>query len=374
MMRSNLNRRGYWPLLAFALATILALAITVRVGLADPNAPASCADDSTSANKPGCAVDPGIYGIQMRAIMAEMHAHPRPDLTPIPIDERMLFQRAYRKVIKETDVYSGPNGAVVGHIDNGFTFVNAGQEKEGWIQIRPDQWLPKDTLGPANKAVSKFSGVALPNGLPAQPFAWILLDTRPSPTPGAKPAADAPLVKRYTLVNLFAVENVDGWDWMLIGPDQWIVQTRIAQLQPVRRPDGVSGKWFAVDLYEQTLIAYEDDTAVFATLISSGLPKFSTSEGLFKIWDRYELVKMSGASGQPDFYYLPQVPWVMYFNQEEQALHGAYWHDGFGYRHSHGCVNMSMTDAQWAFNWTKDSPSAYVYVYHSADYKKGAPR
>jgi lipoprotein-anchoring transpeptidase ErfK/SrfK len=106
-------------------------------------------------------------------------------------------------------------------------------------------------------------------------------------------------------------------------------------------------------------------------MISSGLPKFRTSEGIFKIWDRYELVKMSGATGQPDFYYLPQVPWVMYFNDQEQALHGAYWHDYFGWPRSHGCVNMSMTDAQWAFNWTKDTPKAYVYVYHSQESRAG---
>src|SRR5581483_12245657 len=95
---------------------------------------------------PGCGVATSIYGVEMRALAAEMAAHPRPDLSPIPIDEKMLYQRAYRRVIKETDVYDGPGGAVVGHIDSGFTFVNAGQEKDGWIQIRPNQWLPKDTL------------------------------------------------------------------------------------------------------------------------------------------------------------------------------------------------------------------------------------
>ena len=63
------------------------------------------------------------------------------------------------------------------------------------------------------------------------------------------------------------------------------------------------------------------------------------SEGLFKIWDRHEILRMTGATDQPDFYFLPLVPWVMYFNKDEQALHGTYWHDGFGFRRSHGCVN-----------------------------------
>ncbi len=352
--------------IACAVVVLFVLLSAVPIIRADPG-------DTPSCNAPDCA-DVGVYGVEMRALAAEIAAHPRPDLKPIPIDEKMLYQRAYRRVTKETDVYNAPNGAVVGHIDAGFNFVNAGREVDGWIQIRPDQWLPKEVLGPVNKAVSKFSGVALPDGFPDRPFAWILLDTKPSRTPGGKPVQGTPTLQRYTLVNLFATEKVDGWEWYLIGPNQWIVQTRVARALPVKRPEGASGKWFAVDLYEQSLIAYEDDKPVFATLISSGLPKWSTTEGLHKIWDRYELVKMSGASGQPDFYYLPQVPYVMYFNKEEQALHGAYWHDGFGYRRSHGCVNMSMTDAQWAFNWTKDQPAAYVYIYSSGDYKRNPPR
>ncbi|SRR5581483_6786922 len=359
-MRKN---RAFW----------VVILIFILIGSGKQIAHAEKCKTENDADTPPCG-EIGIYGIEMRAVAAEMAVHPRPEVTPIPVDEKMLYRRAYRRVLKETDVYNAANGSVIGHIDNGFTFVNAGRRVNGWVEIRPGQWVPEQVLGPVNKAVSKFAGVALPNGMPDRAFGWILLDTKPSRSPGAKPVPGTTELKRYTLINLFAVENVDGWEWYLIGPDQWIIQTRIARLQPVKRPEGVSGKWFAVDLYEQTLIAYEDDKAVFATLISSGLPKWSTTEGLFTILERYELIKLGGAYGQPDFYYLPQVPWVMFFNKDEQALHGTYWHDGFGYRHSHGCVNMSMTDAQWAFKWTQDQPNAYVYVYHSGEYTNGSPR
>jgi hypothetical protein len=231
-------------------------------------------------------------------------------------------------------------------------------------------------LGPVNKAVSNFGGVTFEAGMPATSFGWVLLDTRPSKTPGARPVSGTPDMKRYTLVNIFAAVDVDGWLWYLVGPDQWIIQTRLAKVNPVQRPTEIPAerKWVAVDLYEQTLIAYEGDKAMFATLISSGLPQWSTLEGIFKIWDRHALIKMSGAENQPDFYYLPEVPYVMYFNDSEQALHGAYWHDGFGFRRSHGCVNMSITDSEWVFSWSKDQPDATVYVYHSGEYKHGAPR
>jgi lipoprotein-anchoring transpeptidase ErfK/SrfK len=31
------------------------------------------------------------------------------------------------------------------------------------------------------------------------------------------------------------------------------------------------------------------------------------------------------------------------------ALHTAYWHDGFGTRRSHGCVNLAPRDAHWLY-------------------------
>ena len=84
---------------------------------------------------------------------------------------------------------------------------------------------------------------------------------------------------------------------------------------------------------------------------------------------------MSGAYSQPDFYYLQEVPWTMYFD-DQIALHGAYWHDGFGFRRSHGCVNLTITDAHWLFQWAEseynyragDLVGPAVYVYSSGVY------
>jgi lipoprotein-anchoring transpeptidase ErfK/SrfK len=42
----------------------------------------------------------------------------------------------------------------------------------------------------------------------------------------------------------------------------------------------------------------------------------------------------------------------MFFHESGYALHGAYWHDNFGYRMSHGCVNLRPDDASWLFRWT----------------------
>jgi hypothetical protein len=81
---------------------------------------------------------------------------------------------------------------------------------------------------------------------------------------------------------------------------------------------------------------------------------------------------MSGSEGQTDFYYLEEVPWTMYFDRSI-AMHGTYWHNSFGYRHSHGCVNMSITDAHWLYEWAapewNGESGMAVYVWSSGEYE-----
>ena len=71
---------------------------------------------------------------------------------------------------------------------------------------------------------------------------------------------------------------------------------------------------------------------------------------------------MSGATtaDRSDYYYLEDVPWTMYFD-EKRALHGAYWHNGFGYARSHGCVNLSVGDSRWLYDWANLGDIVYVF-------------
>jgi lipoprotein-anchoring transpeptidase ErfK/SrfK len=50
-------------------------------------------------------------------------------------------------------------------------------------------------------------------------------------------------------------------------------------------------------------------------------------------------------------YYLPAVPYVMYF-YKDYGIHGTYWHNNFGTPMSHGCVNMSIPDSEWVYNFS----------------------
>jgi lipoprotein-anchoring transpeptidase ErfK/SrfK len=60
------------------------------------------------------------------------------------------------------------------------------------------------------------------------------------------------------------------------------------------------------------------------------------------------------------YYFLEDVPWVLYFDQS-RALHGTYWHDQFGTPNSRGCVNLSITDARWFFEFAQEGSWVYVW-------------
>jgi lipoprotein-anchoring transpeptidase ErfK/SrfK len=103
--------------------------------------------------------------------------------------------------------------------------------------------------------------------------------------------------------------------------------------------------WIEVNLTAQTLTAYEGKVLVRHTSISSGLPDTPTPPGLFHIYLKLRYDDMEGAD-----YYLPKVPYVMYFYQA-YALHGTYWHANFGQPASHGCVNIPTDHAAWLYEW-----------------------
>lgn len=114
--------------------------------------------------------------------------------------------------------------------------------------------------------------------------------------------------------------------------------------------DTTGGKWIDVDLSTQTVRAMEADRAVYEFKVSTG-KWFPTPTGDFTIWSKYKYIKMSGGSKELNtYYYLPNVPYTMFFNQGF-ALHGAYWHNNFGYPMSHGCVNIAIPDAEKLFYW-----------------------
>jgi hypothetical protein len=122
-------------------------------------------------------------------------------------------------------------------------------------------------------------------------------------------------------------------------------------------------KWVLVDLSQQTLTAYEGETAVYATLISGGKDhkESQTHAGLYQVEHKMAYSDMHGEPDDP--YDVDRVPYTLYFNKDE-ALHGAYWHNRFGSPASHGCINLALADARWLFDW---APPQLPESWHTID-------
>jgi lipoprotein-anchoring transpeptidase ErfK/SrfK len=148
------------------------------------------------------------------------------------------------------------------------------------------------------------------------------------------------------IVNANNLENPDFIyeGQVLIIPAAGVYEPTSEEAPPA--PTGI-GKSIVVSTDTQRIYAYENGQLVRSHLVSTGLPATPTVKGDYKVYLKYEADDMSG----PD-YFLPQVPYTMYFHQG-YAIHGTYWHNAFGRPMSHGCVNLPTEEAQWFFNFAE---------------------
>ncbi len=151
----------------------------------------------------------------------------------------------------------------------------------------------------------------------------------------------------------------------------------LGKKQPVLSAADVENKWIEIDLSDQKIYAHEGERVVYEFLTSTG--KWApTPIGTFRIWIKLRYAKMSGGSrALGTYYYLPNVPYIMYF-YKGYGIHGAYWHNNFGTPMSHGCVNLSIPDAEKLFYWagprlfegknvaypTKEDPGTLVVIHN----------
>ena len=126
-------------------------------------------------------------------------------------------------------------------------------------------------------------------------------------------------------------------------------------------------KRIEVNLDDQTLIAYQGDTVVLETLVSTGVEPNTTETGEFHVRIKFPLKDMTGVTnGQGEVtsvgeatptddggaeYLVHDVPDVMFINFQAEALHGAYWHSNFGQRMSHGCINLPLDVSAFLYDW-----------------------
>lgn len=126
-----------------------------------------------------------------------------------------------------------------------------------------------------------------------------------------------------------------------------------------------TGKLITVDLGKQRLYAWDGGQIVHETPVSTGMALTPTVRGNFKILRKVPMQDMRGPSPYKQYYptgryHVKDVPHVMYFYQA-YAIHGAYWHNNFGVRASHGCVNVPLASAEWLFNFADVGTQVAVF-------------
>lgn len=150
-------------------------------------------------------------------------------------------------------------------------------------------------------------------------------------------------------------EEIEAGDQRFLVVDDGLAvrRERVRIAERIPRPAGVkpSDQWIHINLTEQTLVAYEGDRPVYATLVSTGKPGHDTRTGLYQVNRAYATKPMNGVD-EDGPYQVQEVPWTMFYHGN-YAVHGAYWHDVFGQTRSHGCVNLPPVDARWLFQWAK---------------------
>jgi len=214
--------------------------------------------------------------------------------------------------------------------------------------------LAAEELEPVNYYVQVTEGCEI--------VLWGCLNVRLGPGTG---------YKKDAVLRIGSVVRIDG---EVNGEDgrTWL---RIKQDTALRYPERVHGRWYiageytkqvkvlpelkqspskkiVIDLSEQKLRAYDGDELFLETHVSTGIKGTETPKGEFKILRKTPSRYMQGPlPGMTDSYDLPGVPWTMYFTWSGAAIHGAYWHNDFGKKHSHGCVNLPIAESQELYSW-----------------------
>ncbi len=182
------------------------------------------------------------------------------------------------------------------------------------------------------------------------------------PEAGAARITKGQPIARHAGVRLTGRSVIDAGTRYLESTEKfWVRERDTIVPPPATRPRVAQPgeKWIDVNLHTQTLVAYEGDRPVYATLMSTGrhndqdpTQDFRTPPGTYRIRDKHLATTMDGDVTNDGPYSIEDVPWVQYF-KGSFALHGAFWHDDFGHVHSHGCVNLAPEDARNLFEWTE---------------------
>ena len=316
---------------------------------------------------PGCSKG-AWYQTADDLYVCESHAVPstkEPGGVPqpmVPTGKLLPFDYAFVQV-DGTRAFAHPNDYFADQyteaMGEGFGIVVSGsREYEGipFVRTRGHLWVERDQVGYARG--SRFSGVVFEPGK-SKSIAW----TKKKHV-AVRDAPKGKITKRLGRRDVVTIVEIqEQWLSTEVG---WVSARDVARVKIVPPPASVmeGERWIDIDLEEQVLVAYQGKAPVFATLVSTGRERktHKTPKGEHRIWVKLAFSDMDdiGRTDVSRNYSIQSVPWVQYF-KEAVGFHAAFWHNDFGRKRSHGCVNLSPTDARYLFNFTEPAlPPGYT--------------
>ena len=227
------------------------------------------------------------------------------------------------------------------------------------VELSSDWTLPMGFVFGGNKAISSYT-----------------IDS------GSSSIKPAKTYDHFAPVQLTGKEqDFHGTTYAETGDGSWVKRSQIRSTSPGPMPTDLkpNERWIDVNLTTQTVVAFEGEKPVYATMISSGRESkikdkdHRTPTGEWRIREKHITTTMDGdgtAAGDLP-YSIEDVPYVMYFFRS-YALHGAFWHANFGSQMSHGCVNLSPLDAKYLFFFADPPLPSGWHGVHATDTSPGS--
>ncbi len=168
----------------------------------------------------------------------------------------------------------------------------------------------------------------------------------------------------YRVIN--AVEDETGTWWYRLqegitwSPGPYVLASSLRRLMPhdiAPIAPGQPDKWVYINTTTQHVDCLVGDQVVFSTPAGTGTYRTPTPWGEFRMILKRHTSRMMG-----DDYDLPGVPFPTYFTGSGVAIHGTYWHNDYGRRHSHGCINVPSSAAKWIFRWVEPATPYDVWT------------
>jgi lipoprotein-anchoring transpeptidase ErfK/SrfK len=114
-----------------------------------------------------------------------------------------------------------------------------------------------------------------------------------------------------------------------------------------------------VDVKKHTMTVTINGKLARTIPITAGKDGFTTRSGTKVIMEKFTTKRMDAATiglkpGDPNYYNISDVKWAQRVTSSGEFVHGAPWSNGAqgSANVSHGCVGMSLANAQWFYNQT----------------------